>query len=122
MSAYAIWIDHEEAKIFKFHENRSEVIHVKEPSHTALNKGNQKHVDAEKFFHDVATKIGDAEEIFLCGPGLGKDHFKTHLEKHHHEKLAKKIVGMEAMDHPTDNQIRAGARKFFRHFDLYAGI
>jgi len=51
--------------------------------------------------------------------GLAKDHFKTHLETHHTAGLAKRIIGMEVVDHPTDNQILAASRKFFKTYDLF---
>jgi stalled ribosome rescue protein Dom34 len=124
MSAYVVWIDQEHAKLFKFMiggktENQIVKRHGIE-HHTPKHENHQKEHDA--FYHDVANHLKDASELLLVGPGLGKEHFKTHLEKHHHSDLLKKIVGSVSMDHPTDPQIVAEARKFFHTKDLFNGI
>lgn len=121
MSSYVVWIDQEHAKIFKFlpggkTENQSVKRHTHE-HHTAPDQNHQKGHDA--FYHDVAGHLKGAQEVLLVGPGLGKDHFKTHLEKHHHAELLKSVIGTVSMDHPTDPQIVAEARKVFRAKDLF---
>ena len=114
MSSFVVWLDSDHAHIHKFtpdginQENlkRHEKVH-----HTHSNK--EASMNAEVFFHELATKLKDADRILLIGPGLGKTHFKSHLENHHHGKLAEKIIGLETVDHLTDNQIDAYARKYF---------
>ena len=121
MAAYVIWIDSEHAKLFKFlpggkTENHTVKSHHHD-HHTANPRDSKGGHDA--FFHDVANHLKDANELLIVGPGLGKEHFKSHLEKHHHGDLLKKVVGTLAMDHPTDHQIVAEARKFFTAKDLF---
>jgi stalled ribosome rescue protein Dom34 len=122
MAAYVVWMDHEHAKLFKFAPG------VKPVPHTIKHHGNDHHTHGKKentgaehgaYFHEVAQALKDSSEVLLVGPGLAKDHFKKHLDSHHHQELAKKILGSEAMDHPTDGQILAHARKFFKAKDLF---
>ena len=115
MANYVVFLDSELAKIFELHPDnvvesnlkRHEVRH-----HTGSQPGNGAH--SENFFHEVASKLLKANEILLIGPGLAKEHFNTHLKHHHHEQIAKKVVGIETVDHPTDGQIVAMAKKFFK--------
>lgn len=122
MSAYAIWLDQQEARIFKFMPGRgsgresvdARILHRKELRHSTDRNEN-----TQKFYHELAGHIDDATELLILGPGLGKAQFKKHLEEHHHGRLAKSIVGVEPMDHPTENQIIASARRFFHRWNLF---
>ena len=56
------------------------------------------------------------------GPGLKNipANAKTALVKHigeHDAQVAKKIVGVESVDHPSDAQLVARARKYFKAED-----
>jgi stalled ribosome rescue protein Dom34 len=121
MSIYAILIDSQNAKVFAFAggEVTHHAYHRHEPAHHTGHT-----VDAEKnsehFFHEVATHLTGATQLLLMGPGLGKEHFKSHLEKHHAHDLAQKIVAVDTVDHPTDPQLVAHAREVFaaHHIDL----
>ena len=122
MAHYVIWLDSENAHIFKLAEagiQRSN-LKLKEFNHHTHNKKDH-HGDpgTDHFFKELAVRLSDAEELLILGPGLAKNHFKTHLETHHAAGLAKNIVGMENSDHPTDNQILATARKFFKTYNLF---
>jgi stalled ribosome rescue protein Dom34 len=116
MKSLVVWIDHENAKIFRFEVGgvKRDAVHAAHHAHHARN------ADAAKLFHDVATYLGDATEILVVGPGTAKSQFLHHLETHHHEKIFKKVVGTETCDHPTDNQLVALARKFFTKEHLFA--
>lgn len=122
MANYVLWLDSEKAQLFhlttkgivKSHLEKHQIDH-----HTHDKHHNHGDPGLEHFFHHVAELLKDATEILLLGPGLAKNHFKTHLERHHHEALGKKIIGIENSDHPTDNQILAIARKFFQKYDLF---
>jgi len=123
MANYVVWLDSSEAKIFGLHPTevdekkmqRTEIRH-----HTGVEKEQNNHKNAEKFFHQVADALSDANEVLLVGPGEAKVHFRSHLEQHHHARVGSKIVGVETVDHPTDGQIVALARKFFRNHLKFA--
>ena len=114
MASYVVWLDTDHANIHKF---TSDGINQENMKRQGQTPHTHNHTDAardsEKFYHELAGKLSDAERILLIGPGLGKTHFKTHLEEHHHGKLAGKVIGVETVDKITDNQIDAFARKYF---------
>jgi stalled ribosome rescue protein Dom34 len=84
------------------------------PDHHTHNKNDAKQKDDPKFFTDIADHLKTMKDsVLLVGPGVSKNHFVTYLENHHQKELAHRIVGTEAMDHPTDAQIVAFARKYF---------
>lgn len=88
-------------------------------SHAPDHRDGAHHLhENEKYYHTVAEELANATEILVVGPGPARTHFKAHLD-HHHPALAKKVLAVEAMDHPTDNQILAHARKFFKHAHLF---
>jgi stalled ribosome rescue protein Dom34 len=122
MSAHVVWIDSQEAKVFSLKPGKVDTqvlkAHHSDGSHSKENKESHEN----KFFHGVAKVLGGATEVLIVGPGDAKTHFKRHIDTHHHAELAKHIVGVEPMDHPTDNQILAHARKFFKARDLFEGI
>ena len=120
MAAYVVYLDHEHAKIFKMIPGEKEETKMErhEVRHHQNNQ-DEKHRDSDKFYHEVAGKLKGAGEILVIGHGTAKKQFVGHLEKHNHADLSKKVVGVEAADKPTDNQILAFARKFFQKQHLY---
>jgi len=74
----------------------------------------------DEFFHRIAQEMSDAKELMIMGPGIAKDEFRNHCEKHHHTNLAKAIVGIEPMvAHPTKALMLEKARDFFKHHQLW---
>ncbi len=121
MSACVVWIDSEHAKIFNISAEGivKKTMHHHEVNPIGAHHDSHKHNAEEHFFHQVATAIGSVEELLVFGAGMAKTHFKTHLEKHHHDQLAKHIIGVEPLDHLTDNQILEAARRFFKKYNTY---
>lgn len=121
MSACVLWIDTEHARIFKLNPSgvdKKELKHHNVPpigAHHDNHRDNAEH----KFYHEVATAIGTVEELLIMGPGVAKTHFKSHLEKHNHQDLLKKVVGVESLDQMSDNQILEASRKFFKKSHLF---
>ena len=123
MAYVVVWMDSHESKIFKFLPGKVDQSHVKINSQEAKNlQDRDHHKEPTHYYHDIINQVKDATEVLLVGPGVTKTHFTHHLEKHNHADLKKKIVGVENMDHPTDKQIVAAARKFFRAHDLFESI
>lgn len=123
MAAYVVWLDHENAKLFKMQMGSIDPTHIRKHAtkhHTAHESQTSHNNPAdETFYHGIARSLEKADEILIVGPGLAKDHFRTHLEKHHHANVLKKVVGCETVNHPTDAQIVAHARNFFKMHDPF---
>jgi stalled ribosome rescue protein Dom34 len=115
----ALWLDHESAHLFFEAVLRGEG----HPEKVKTHHHNHKHpTDTEKnhYFQDLLKRIEVCEEILITGPGHAKTEFKHYLETHA-PKVAEKVVGLETLDHPTENQIRAFANKVFKAIDKRLG-
>lgn len=121
MSACVLWLDTENAKIFKISAagvDKKTLAHHDVPV-KGSHHDTHKHQAQEHFFHEIAKTIGATDELLIFGSGMAKNHFKHHLEKHHHTDLAKHIVGVESLENLTDNQILEASRKFLKKYHMF---
>jgi len=114
-----VWIDHREAHVL-FFEGTREFI-ASNTSHTHLHHkaneiGSGNAPADRKFFDAVVISIADILEVLLVGPGSGKSDFAKYIREHY-PALAKRIVGVETVDHPTGPQVLAYAKKYFARID-----
>jgi stalled ribosome rescue protein Dom34 len=119
----AVWIDHKEAKIFHIEPEGFDVSKINAPHHHLTRKAEEqgRHAGSDRFFHDVAEKLEDAEEILVVGPSSAKLDFIRYAHKHD-RALEPKIVGVETLDHPTDGQLVAYVRHYFHGKDRMLGL
>ncbi len=114
----AVWLDHQEARIFKFDGDtvaQTDLHPATHPEHHVRREASA-HPDDAKFFHHIAENLRDAERILVVGPSTAKLGLLRHL--HTHDKaLEPKVVGVETVDHPTNPQLVAYAREYFKHSD-----
>ncbi|MCC7273879.1 MAG: translational machinery protein [Alphaproteobacteria bacterium] len=117
-----IWLDHREAKVFRFNAENAEktALHAHDQHHHLHHgKGHlmgRRSAPDQEFLDSILSAAKDAHEILVVGPGSAK----MELIKHAHQKepaLAERLVGVETIDHPTDNQILAHARTYFERRD-----
>ena len=121
-----VWIDHSEAHVMHFSRDDVEkkLVHGKphEHLHTKRNSQASGHAaEDQAYYHKVAEAVKGAEEILVVGPANAKTEFVKHLEAHDRE-TAKKVVAVETVDHPSDGQVLAYARKHFRASDRMRGL
>lgn len=117
-----VWIDHAEAHLIHFTPDAAESDIIKTASthphlHTKSGKPGSGHAaESRHYFDDVAAGLKGAQEILIVGPGSEKAELLKHLHKHHAE-LADKVFSVETVDHPSDGQLLAYARKYFLRAD-----
>jgi stalled ribosome rescue protein Dom34 len=118
-SHVAVWIDHREARIFHIHPDTVDEVTVLAPLHNVHHKhprgaeGAREHPnDAKQFFDAVGRDLQGEEEILLVGPGAAKLEFLRHTRSHD-RAIEPRVVGIETVDHPSDNQMVAYARRYF---------
>jgi stalled ribosome rescue protein Dom34 len=99
-----VWLDHHEAHVIQFNAEEAESRHLK---HGKGDPG---------FYHAIAGILKGVREILVVGPGLAKQEFVKHLQSHD-PAVAKAVMGVEAADHPSEGQLLAEARKFFKAKD-----
>lgn len=121
MAYFAVWMDHDHAKIFKFLPEKVEKTEIKRHPHhhNPAHAQNEKNDSVHQFYKDLAKHLDAAKEIYLLGAGVAKNEFKSYLEKHHLERISKHIVGLESMDKSTDGEIEKKARAFFTHRNVF---
>lgn len=113
------WIDHSQARIF--HVGRSGddeiVMHPHLPTqhlhHKANSIGSGHAAPDKEFMAQVTSAISDAGEILIIGPASAKTEFARHLREQH-SKIGERIVAVEAADHPSDREIVAYAKQYFK--------
>ena len=113
-----VWIDHKKADIVRFdrsadaetivrHKDAPRTIH-----HKAGTPGPGHIAEDPHYLAAVAEALQPAQEILIVGPGDVKLELRAYLEKRAPD-IAKRVVGVEASDHPTDGELLAMARKYF---------
>ena len=113
-----VWIDHYEAKIFGITtlEAEKRVIVDGGPKHHIHRKADHVGLGTDPtspdFLNDVAEALGQAKAILIVGPGKARTELAGHLNDRF-PAIAKRIWAIEPMDHPTDAQLVATARKYF---------
>jgi len=113
-----VWIDHHEARVFHFDadEVQLEEVHPKHPTrhihHKANSVGSGHGSEDQNFFSAVVEAIGSAGEVLITGPASAKHELVKHIERHP-SQLRARVVGVETVDHPTDRELLAHARRFF---------
>ena len=125
MSTYhaAVWLDHNEARIFHVTKTTFDetTIHS-ETGHTHLHRkagpdDGHRAKENQDYYHDVVQALSDAEAVLVLGPSTAKLELIKHAHRHD-PKLEGKIIGVETVDHPSDGQLVAYMRKYFKEADL----
>lgn len=124
----AVWLDHNEARIFHITEETFEEATVESPrAHTHLHRktgpgavSGRRASEDPHYYRDVAQALKDVEEILVVGPATAKLELIRYI--HAHERaLEPRIVGVETVDHPSDRQLVAYARRYFDAADRMRG-
>jgi hypothetical protein len=68
----------------------------------------------------VCDALEGVAEILITGSHTAPVDFRDYADKHRPQTAAR-IVGYEVVDHPTDNQLNALARKSFLKHDQMSG-
>ena len=118
----AVWIDHQEARVFKFDGDavvQTDVQPAGHPDHH-IRREPVKHPDDAKFFQQVAGALREAERVLVVGPSTAKLGLLRYL--HAHDKaIEARVVGVETVDHPTNPQLVAYAKAYFERSDHMTG-
>jgi stalled ribosome rescue protein Dom34 len=117
-----IWIDHHEAKVFRFNAEDVGrlVIKAQDPHahlhHKANSIGAGHLAEDQKFLHSVVEAIRAAHAVLITGPGLAKTALIKHIASHD-PSFMERVAGVETVDHPSDGALVAHARTYFKAAD-----
>lgn len=113
-----VWLDQHEARVISVNAESFNEASIHAPVHhihrhsKGPTEAKEHPEDEKRFFHELAQALASAGEILVVGPGAAKLHFVKYVHKHAHD-LEPKLVGVETVDHPSDGQIVAYAKKYF---------
>jgi stalled ribosome rescue protein Dom34 len=117
-----VWIDHHEARVLHFSPADVDrlVVRPDDPTrdihHKANSIGAGHAAEDQNFLEAVAHSIADAGAVLITGPANAKTALIKHIHQHE-PQLMKVIVGIETVDHPSDAQLVAHARHYFKAED-----
>ena len=111
-----VWMDHQEAHVVMFDREHVEAQRIQSRSH---HKHQGKAGDTAAFFAEVAKALVGTREVLLTGPGLARNEFRDWCAVHQ-KSTAATIVDSIASDHPSDAQLAAMAKQYFKKFDAMA--
>lgn len=118
-----VWIDHKETRIFEFGESGVEQHRIKAETdgshihHKAGTVGSGHSHEGKAYLLAIADALKPNHEILIVGHGQAKTEL-AHFIRDHVPALAPRIMGVETVDHPSEGEVIALARKFFEAKDL----
>ncbi len=113
------YVDHELAQVLQF--DSEQVVENKIHQHLHFTNQHGSGVRTEhEFFGHVCDAFDGIAEVLVVGGHTGLADFRRYVEKHR-APTAKHIVGYEVVDHPSENQLIALARKHFVKYHQMAG-
>lgn len=110
-----VWLDHTKAQVIHFDLSAAESESLKTHSvhpHPHVKHGDSHAADNTQFYNDIADALRESLEILVVGPAEEKTIFMKYLTDHL-PAIAVKIKGVETVDHPSEGQLLAYARKHF---------
>ena len=114
-----VWIDHQTAQILQFDAEQVQAQKIKAHTHHTRQHGSTVRTE-HAFFGEVCDALAGIAEVLITGSHTAQVDFQHYVEKHR-AATARQIVGCETVDHPSDKELIAMARKYFVRFDRMAG-
>jgi hypothetical protein len=113
------FVDHQSAQVLQF--GSEHVVERKVHAHLKFTRQHGSGVRTEhEFFGKVCDALDGIAEVLVVGGHVGLADFRHYVDKHR-PLTAKRIVGYEVVDHPTENELVALARKHFVKYDQMVG-
>ena len=122
-----VWLDHSEAHVMHIAPDDVEksVVRPSKPHQHLHSKsgtaGSGKAAEDKHYYHAIVEALNGAQEILVVGPAQAKLQLIKHIHSHD-PAMSDKVVGVESVDHPTDVQLVAYARKYFVAKDRMLGV
>ena len=111
-----VWMDHQEAHVAMFDREHIQAQRIPLRSH---HKHQGKAGDTAAFYAEVAQALTGTHEVLVTGPGSARDEFCDWYAAHPKSTVAI-IVDSIASDHPSDAQLAAMAKQYFKKYDAMA--
>jgi hypothetical protein len=114
------FVDHQSAEVLQF--KAEQVVEQKVHQNLKFTRQHHSGVRTEhEFFGQVCDALEGIAEVLIAGGHQGLADFRHYVDKHRPQTAAR-IIGYEVVDHPTENQLVALARKQFVKHDKMVGM
>lgn len=113
------FVDHHSAQVLQFDPEHTQEQKLHEHTHFTRQHGSAVRSEHE-FFSAVCDALAGITEVLVTGGHKGLADFRHYVDKHR-PQLAKQIAGYEVVDHPSEKELVAFARKFFVKHDKMLG-
>ena len=110
-----VWTDHQAAQILHFDAEHVRAQKIRSHKHYTRQHGSTVRTE-HAFFGEVCDALEAVSEVLLAGSHTAVADFRHYAEKHRPQTAAR-IVAYEVVDHPSENQLVAVARKYFLKHD-----
>jgi hypothetical protein len=115
-----VWTDHHNARILRFDAEHVQAQKIRESSHHTRQHHSGVRTEHE-FFGEVCDAAKDVDEVLVTGARTAIADFRHYAEKHR-PHMAARVVGYEVVDHPSDPELVALARRYFLKADRMKGV
>ncbi len=113
------FVDHHSAQVLQF--DSTQVVERKVRAHLKYTRQHGSEVRTEhEFFAQVCDALEGIAEVLVAGGHTGQADFKHYVNKHR-PQTAQRIIGYEVVNHPSENELVALARKHFVKYDTLMG-
>jgi stalled ribosome rescue protein Dom34 len=122
-----VWIDHQRAELVHLSSSDEHTAHIERPEprrrlrRKSGTRGTGRTPVSRAFFDEIAGDLHDVSSVLIVGPGIAKVEFAAHLTQRH-PAIARRVVGLEAMDHPSHAELVRYARSYFKRVDQLEGV
>ena len=114
------FVDHQHADVLQFGSEHVEGSKLHERFAFTRQHGSEVRTEHEFFGHVCDALVGIAE-VLVVGGHQGLADFKRYVNKHR-PLIGQHIVAYQVVDHPSENQLVALARKQFVKLDQFLGV
>lgn len=113
-----VWTDHRAAQVLRLDAEHVEEQKVRTHSHYTRQHHSGVRTEHE-FFGEVCSALGGIDDVLVTGSHTAVADFRHYAEKHR-PHVAERIAAYQIVDHPTENQLVALARRYFLELEAKA--
>jgi hypothetical protein len=115
-----VWTDHQTAQVLQFDAEHVQAQKIR--AHNHYTRQHHSGVRSEhEFFGEVCGALGSVDEVLVTGSKTAIEDFRHYAQKHRPHTAAR-VAAYEVVDHPTENQLVALARRYFLKHDRMDGV
>lgn len=114
-----VWTDHQSAQILRFDAEHVQASKVHSHTYHTAQHGSQVRSQHE-FFGEICAAIEGVDEVLVTGSNTATVDFRHYVDKHR-PQLGPRIAAYDVVDHPSERQLVALARKYFLGHDQMTG-